>query len=601
MNRTQYLKLLNNLSTLKDGYNIKQISYGKNKIISARFRYGENDIKYAKIFISDEFPLIPPKVWLFDDIRLEKISDFQWTTHKNSDDSICLFTGSLSDNSWRYQDSIFKIFLKIEAFLTQCLSNTISDDHSTIFYPVPGRPQDPVVFMFYEDFHEAKKNSENELFLYSFLDNRPAFLLTLKKNKNDFDVIKEKYGWIINPYYQKAYIVFLNTNILDFRRNLKGEINFEKIVSEYLEENINLSNYDYFAFFFKDSVISDELIIKTSQFNPLLSYLYDLKGKKFENINKIPHFKIIGFNPTYDLYQRTYGVLEKMIDSIEEKSLLIIGLGSMGSTIALELAKSGFRKFSLVDPDILNPVNVCRHIGFLSDIGKHKVEIVREQIMQKNPYADVVPYPNDLFLNKNLPILAHLIKESDIIIDTTAVESVGMLINKFALELNKVAIYCYCYRNAILGRIFKVIPKRTPCYSCVQQSLMKDEGYFSSLGKNSSEDDDLNGNVYFEGYSEPGIPGISIDINFVNLFVCKFIIETLKKELHQIPMLKADHYLWQNSPTKYGNEQVGFIPIGDEIQKDRNCKFCGSSLKLQNSGKHRKTEQKIQKLEKKLK
>ena len=51
------------------------------------------------------------------------------------------------------------------------------------------------------------------------------------------------------------------------------------------------------------------------------------------------------------LSDRRKGVIET--DLLSDKSVLIIGLGTGGTTVALELAKSGVGKFTLVDPDRL--------------------------------------------------------------------------------------------------------------------------------------------------------------------------------------------------------------------------------------------------------
>ena len=58
-------------------------------------------------------------------------------------------------------------------------------------------------------------------------------------------------------------------------------------------------------------------------------------------------------------------------------------------------------------------------------------------------------------------------------------------------------------------------------------------------------------------------------------------------------------------PCGYGQNPARQAAILADMPLAAECitvnKVCGSSLKLQNSGKHRQTEQKIQKLEKKLK
>ena len=52
----------------------------------------------------------------------------------------------------------------------------------------------------------------------------------------------------------------------------------------------------------------------------------------------------------------------------------------------------------------------------------------------------------------------------------------------------------------------------------------------------------------FIGYRQPGIPGISIDINFISLLASKLTIQTLLNDEVSYPNAFSDHYLWQNEP-----------------------------------------------------
>lgn len=58
----------------------------------------------------------------------------------------------------------------------------------------------------------------------------------------------------------------------------------------------------------------------------------------------------------------------------------IVGLGSMGSKIAVSLARSGVKRFLLVDDDFLVPGNMVRHELSWESVGVHKVEALREEL-----------------------------------------------------------------------------------------------------------------------------------------------------------------------------------------------------------------------------
>ena len=66
----------------------------------------------------------------------------------------------------------------------------------------------------------------------------------------------------------------------------------------------------------------------------------------------------------------------------------IIGCGSVGSTIAENLARLGVTKFVLYDFDIVEPHNLANQMFVQSDIKNPKVEAVKKIICDINPEAE---------------------------------------------------------------------------------------------------------------------------------------------------------------------------------------------------------------------
>src|SRR2546428_11347809 len=79
-------------------------------------------------------------------------------------------------------------------------------------------------------------------------------------------------------------------------------------------------------------------------------------------------------------------------EMLRKKHLVIVGVGSVGSAIALMAARAGVGKFTLIDPDALTPENVCRHFCDLSQIGRSKAYALSELIRRINPQATVAPH-----------------------------------------------------------------------------------------------------------------------------------------------------------------------------------------------------------------
>lgn len=98
---------------------------------------------------------------------------------------------------------------------------------------------------------------------------------------------------------------------------------------------------------------------------------------------------------------------------IREKTLLIAGCG-IGSSVAVCAARMGFEKFILVDGDVVDPHNLNRQFYEQADIGKPKVDGLKDKILRINPQAQVVAV-NEYFTAENTE---GIVKKADIVFDT---------------------------------------------------------------------------------------------------------------------------------------------------------------------------------------
>ena len=67
----------------------------------------------------------------------------------------------------------------------------------------------------------------------------------------------------------------------------------------------------------------------------------------------------------------------------------IAGLGGLGSSVAIALARVGVDYLKLVDFDTVDPSNLNRQQYFVSDIGKFKTQAIKNIISQINPFVNV--------------------------------------------------------------------------------------------------------------------------------------------------------------------------------------------------------------------
>jgi tRNA A37 threonylcarbamoyladenosine dehydratase len=103
--------------------------------------------------------------------------------------------------------------------------------------------------------------------------------------------------------------------------------------------------------------------------------------------------------------------IRRMKNNMLGRNVLVIGCGALGSHTAIQLAKMGCHEFTLVDFDIVERHNLNNQAYTKEDIGKLKIEALKEHIKYINP---------DAFVNiSNLPIeevTLDLSKITDIVI-----------------------------------------------------------------------------------------------------------------------------------------------------------------------------------------
>ncbi|KAB3527661.1 tRNA threonylcarbamoyladenosine dehydratase [Alkaliphilus serpentinus] len=81
------------------------------------------------------------------------------------------------------------------------------------------------------------------------------------------------------------------------------------------------------------------------------------------------------------------------LNKLKDSKIAIFGIGGVGTFVAEALARTAVGKFILVDDDDICLTNINRQIhAARSTIGKAKVEVMKDRILDINPKAEVITY-----------------------------------------------------------------------------------------------------------------------------------------------------------------------------------------------------------------
>lgn len=146
---------------------------------------------------------------------------------------------------------------------------------------------------------------------------------------------------------------------------------------------------------------------------------------------------------------------------LKAASVLIIGMGGLGSPVAMYLTAAGIGKLGIVDFDVVDQSNLQRQIiHATNDIGKSKLNSSTERIKSINPNIKVEAFKLRLISKNALEIL----EGYDVVVDATDNFPTRYLINDACVLLGKPNVYGSILRFEGQASVF--YSKEGPCYRC---------------------------------------------------------------------------------------------------------------------------------------
>ena len=244
----------------------------------------------------------------------------------------------------------------------------------------------------------------------------------------------------------REIVILQMQNVIDFLKQFNGERTLYEISCNSL---FNEKSLEKFIKFLHDRNI---LIEVDSNYN---AYLYSSK------------YRLINFLEDYCF--STSEVLQ-VLENLALKSVLIVGLGGVGSWVADILARSGVGSFILIDSDKVELSNLHRQDFYIEkDIGRFKIDCVEERLLE---IADIKVKKYYQILNETF--FENFNEDFCLAIncaDFPSVDKTTEIIGKECMRrrIPHVIGGGYNLHLSLIGQ--SILPYESACYNCFDEAL----------------------------------------------------------------------------------------------------------------------------------
>lgn len=151
---------------------------------------------------------------------------------------------------------------------------------------------------------------------------------------------------------------------------------------------------------------------------------------------------------------------EKLLKS----TVMLIGLGGLGSPVSMYLAASGVGHLMLVDFDTVELSNLQRQIIHTTDdLDRPKVASAKDRLLALNPECNIT------LLNQQLDeeALRHYTKQADVVVDCSDNFATRFAVNRACFQNKTPLVSGAAIRFEGQISVFNFKDKASPCYRCL--------------------------------------------------------------------------------------------------------------------------------------
>ena len=236
--------------------------------------------------------------------------------------------------------------------------------------------------------------------------------------------------------------------------------------------------------------------------------------------------------PAAPVSRAAYAERVPLLRPLQEATVVVVGLGSIGAPIAIELARNVVGRLRLADFDYVEAPQTVRWPLGLEGVGFNKASVIRNFIRHHYPLTEVdealteqiggtrrASGPDGAPLPLEQEDLGRLLDGADLVVDATAEVAVASLLSRLCRERGIPFLSAFATHGAWGGAVMREVAGRTEgCWYCFQADLDH---------RIAPPPADLSRGPQPRGCQEPTFTGASFDLSQVSMQAARLAVATL--------------------------------------------------------------------------
>jgi len=248
-------------------------------------------------------------------------------------------------------------------------------------------------------------------------------------------------------------------------------------------------------------------------------------GYLFLLVERRPEQKVVALLRAQSLSRTERGRRAPELAGLESRRVLVVGAGTLGGDIAVELAKAGLGHLEIVDYDMLELGNLMRHRLGLDYAGTAKARALALAARRANPFCTATATEVQLGAvewsgQSSLQTLEGGVRAADLVIDASGSHQLAKLLARLAEESGKPLLSAWMSEGFWGAEIARIRPDQTMCWNCFV--ALQRRGELASAEAGPPEQ------VVAEGCSQPTTAGAGFDAAEASAVATRLAVQTLQ-------------------------------------------------------------------------